>query len=73
MFNFVSLFVKANFKTLWISGCKKKNIIFFSPDFALAHVQKLYTDFLASQLESNKAKAEEVVQDFEKAIGKKWP
>ena len=36
-------------------------------------MQKLYTDFLASQLESNKAKAEEVVQDFEKAIGKKWP
>ena len=56
-----------------IQVVRKKIIIIFSPDFALAHVQKLYTDFLASQLESNKAKAEEVVQDFEKAIGKKWP
>jgi hypothetical protein len=32
-------------------------------------VQKLYTDFLASQLQSDKAKAQEVVQNFQKAIG----
>jgi hypothetical protein len=43
----------------------------FSPDFALAHVQKLYTDFLAAQIKTDKAKTQLVLQNFEKAIGKR--
>lgn len=45
--------------------------LFFSPDFALAHVQKLYTDFLAAQLESDTVRAREVVDRFEQAVGER--
>jgi hypothetical protein len=34
-------------------------------------VQKLYTDFLAAQIKTDKAKTQLVLQNFEKAIGKR--
>jgi hypothetical protein len=47
-------------------------VCFFSPDFALAHVQKLYTDFLASQVQADRSKAHEVIQNFDKAVGRHY-
>jgi len=40
------------------------------PDFALAHVQKLYTDFLAGQATNNQDKIKTAMADFEAAIVK---
>jgi hypothetical protein len=34
-------------------------------------VQKLYTDFLAAQIKTDKDKTQLVLQNFEKAIGKR--
>lgn len=40
------------------------------PDFALANVQKLYTDFLAAKATSDNSKIAEVIAEFEGAIAK---
>jgi len=40
------------------------------PDFALANVQKLYTDFLAAQIANDSNKVEEVVANFQLAVDK---
>jgi len=40
------------------------------PDFALANVQKLYTDFLAAQVANETKKIEEIVEKFKEAVEK---
>jgi len=46
------------------SACKLR------PNFALAHVQKLYTDFLAAQATNDQEKIKAVMANFEEAIVK---
>eukprot|EP00090_Calanus_glacialis_P042689 TRINITY_DN7568_c0_g1_i1.p1 TRINITY_DN7568_c0_g1~~TRINITY_DN7568_c0_g1_i1.p1 ORF type:complete len:527 (-),score=139.62 TRINITY_DN7568_c0_g1_i1:104-1630(-) len=40
------------------------------PDFALANVQKLYTDFLAAQIANDAKRIDEIVENFKLAVDK---
>merc|ERR1712128_133382 len=40
------------------------------PDFALANVQKLYTDFLAAQIANDSSKIDEIIENFKMAVEK---
>jgi len=40
------------------------------PDFALANVQKLYTDFLAAQIANDATKIDGIIESFKKAVNK---
>jgi import receptor subunit TOM70 len=40
------------------------------PDFALANVQKLYTDFLAAQIANDAKKIDEIIESFKQAVDK---